>query len=98
MRELNLVEIEAVSGAKGPPILAAAGGAVIGAAGYLGTQAGSGQPLTWQGATSAATTGAIAGAFAPIRVAQAAGGALASFYAGLGGGYVLRDGGGDTGR
>ena len=96
MRELNFVEIEQVSGAKGPPIVPAAGGAAIAVAGYLGTQAGSGQPLTWNGAASAATTGAIAGAFAPIRLAQAAGGALASFYAGLGGGYVI--GGGDAGR
>lgn len=98
MRELNLMEVEAVSGAKGPPLLAAAGGAVIGVATYLGNQAGSGQPLSLQGAASMATSGAIAGAFAPIRLAQAAGGALAGFYAGLGGGYVARDGGGDTGR
>lgn len=98
MRELNFMEIEAVSGAKGPPVLAAAAGATIGTVGYIGNQAGSGQPLTWNGAASAATAGAIAGAFVPIRLGQAAGGAMASFYGGLGGGYIQRDGGGGTGK
>jgi hypothetical protein len=98
MRELNLIEVQAVSGAEGPPIVAAAAGAVISTVGYLGMQAGSGQPLSWKGGATAATSVAVAGAFVPIRMAQAAGSALGAFYGGLGGGYVQRDGGGDGGR
>jgi hypothetical protein len=98
MRELNLVEIQAISGAEAPPLVAAGVGAVIGTVGYLGAQAGSGQPLTLRGAASAATTGAVGGVVVPLRAAQAAGTALLSFYSGLGGGYVMREGGGDSGR
>lgn len=91
MRDLTQAEIEAISGAVGPP--GAVAGAVVGVAGYIGMQAGSGQPATWTGAASAGIATGIAGFFTPATTAQVAGTAMASFYGGLGGGYMMRSNG-----
>lgn len=91
MRALTQMEIAEISGAVGPP--GAVAGAVVGVAGYIGMQAGSGQPATWTGAASAGVAAGVVGFFTPATTAQAAGTAMASFYGGLGGGYMMRSNG-----
>ena len=90
MRKLTVDEIENVAGAVGP--FGAAAGAVAGGLAYVGTQAGSGQPATWSGATAAMTTGGVLGFFTPTTTGQSIGLAIGSLYAGLAGGYTLRGG------
>lgn len=89
MRKLTPEEIEKVAGAVGP--FGAAAGAVAAGLAYVGTQAGSGQPATLRGAASAMVTGAVAGFYTPTTTAQSAGIAIGSIYAGLAGGYMLRN-------
>lgn len=59
MRELNIEEVEEVSGGFGPA--GAAFGGVTGAAGYLGNAATSGN-FSWSGLATATGTGAATGA------------------------------------
>ena len=96
MRDITLVELDAVSGGAGPPAALLAGG-IVGGVTYVGAQAGAGTQPTFVGAAGAVITGAVAGVFAPATVAQTAGAALAGFYGGLAGGYVSRGAGGGGG-
>lgn len=95
MRDLTKMEIQAISGAVGPT--GAVAGAVVGVAGYIGTQTGAGQTATWTGAAGAGVAGGILGFFTPATTAQAAGTAMGAFYGGLGGGYMMRSSGPDSG-
>lgn len=89
MRNLTPEEIENITGAIGP--FGAAAGAVAGGLAYVGASAGAGQPATLRGAASAIVTGAVAGFYTPTTTAQSIGLAVGSIYAGLSGGYIMRN-------
>ena len=81
MRDITVEELEMVAGAFGPP--GAIGGAVVGAATYLGSQTGGGS-INAADLALAAGAGALVGAITgPVGIGNIAAGTATGFGAGV---------------